>query len=71
MAAAWAAWWHLRGQYRERTENAQVAGNLLTVMPQVTGTVTAVQADDTDRVRRGDLLVQLADADARLAVATA
>lgn len=71
MAAAWAAWWHLHGQYRERTENAQVAGNQLTVMPQVTGTVTAVQADDTDRVRRGDLLVQLDDADARLAVATA
>ncbi|GAB4356557.1 MAG: HlyD family efflux transporter periplasmic adaptor subunit [Immundisolibacter sp.] len=68
---AWAAWWQLHGQYRERTENAQVAGNLLTVMPQITGTVTAVWADDTDRVRRGDLLVQLDEADARLAVASA
>lgn len=71
LGVAWSAWWRLHGQYRERTENAQVVGNQLTLMPQITGTVTAVQADDTDRVRRGDLLVHLDDADARLAVATA
>jgi membrane fusion protein (multidrug efflux system) len=68
---AWAAWWQLSGQFHESTENAQVAGNRLTVMPQITGTVTAVRADDTDHVQRGDLLVQLDDADARLAAAAA
>lgn len=71
VAAAWGGWWRVYGQYSEHTENAQVAGNRLTVMPQVAGSVTAVQVDDTDQVRRGDLLVQLDEADAQLAVATA
>jgi membrane fusion protein (multidrug efflux system) len=67
----WAGWWRLIGQFREHTENAQVAGNRLTVMPQVSGTVTTVRVDDTDRVHRGDVLLQLDDADARVAVANA
>lgn len=71
VTAVWVGWWRAYGQYRERTENAQVAGNRLTVMPQVAGSVIAVQVDDTDQVRRGDVLVQLDDADAQLAVATA
>lgn len=71
LGVAWIVWWRLHGQFREHTENAQVAGNQLTLMPQVTGTVTAVRVDDTDVVRRGDLLVQLDDADARVAAATA
>ena len=71
VAAVWVGWWQLYGQYREYTENAQVGGNRMAVMPQVAGSVTAVQVDDTDQVRRGDLLVQLDEADAQLAVATA
>jgi len=71
VAAAWGGWWRVYGQYSEHTENAQVAGNRLTVMPQIVGSVVAVQVDDTDQVRRGDLLVQLDAADAQLAVSTA
>ena len=71
VAAVWVGWWQLYGQYREYTENAQVGGNRMAVMPQIAGSVTAVQVDDTDQVRRGDLLVQLDEADAQLAVATA
>ncbi len=71
VAAAWGGWWRVSGQYSEHTENAQVAGNRLTVMPQVAGSVIAVRVDDTDQVRRGELLVQLDESDARLAVATA
>lgn len=68
---AWLGWWKLSGQFWEHTENAQVSGNRVAVMPQITGTVVAVRADDTDRVRRGDLLVQLDDADAQVAVQAA
>lgn len=71
VAAVWGGWWRIYGQYREFTENAQVAGNRLAVMPQVSGSVIAVLVDDTDQVRRGDLLVQIDEADAQLAVATA
>ncbi|HEY0675672.1 MAG TPA: efflux RND transporter periplasmic adaptor subunit [Immundisolibacter sp.] len=71
VAAAWGGWWRVYGQYREHTENAQVAGNRLTVMPQIAGSVVAVQVDDTDQVRRGALLVQLDESDAQLAVSTA
>lgn len=67
----WLGWWELSGQFWEHTENAQVSGNRVAVMPQITGTVVAVRADDTDRVRRGDLLVQLDDADTQVAVQAA
>lgn len=69
--SGWAAWWHLVGQWYESTENAYVAGHLLQVTPQLAGTVVAVGADDTDRVRAGQVLVRLDPADAQVALGQA
>ena len=66
--AAWGAWWQLVGRNFESTENAYVAGNLVQVTPQVPGTVVSIAADDTDRVKAGQLLVRLDPADAQVAL---
>ncbi len=69
--AGWAAWWHLVGKWYENTENAYVAGHLVQVTPQLAGTVLSVGADDTERVRAGQLLARLDPSDAQVALAQA
>jgi membrane fusion protein, multidrug efflux system len=65
---AYAAWWLLQGRFHETTDDAYVAGNLIRVTPRVAGTVVAVLADDSDYVKRGQVLVRLDDTDARVAL---
>ena len=52
----------------ESTDNAYVQGNVVQLTPQVGGTVVAINADDTDFVKAGQLLVKLDPADARVAL---
>ncbi|WP_020656148.1 HlyD family secretion protein [Massilia niastensis] len=56
------------GWNSESTEDAYVEGNLVQVTPQVAGTVTRIGADNTDYVQAGEVLVQLNELDARLAL---
>ncbi len=56
------------GWNSQQTEDAYVEGNLVHVTPQVAGTVTRIAADNTDFVRPGEVLLQLNDVDARLAL---
>lgn len=51
----------------EETDDAYVAGNVVQITPQVAGTVTAIQADDTQMVKAGQPLVMLDQAEAKLA----
>ncbi|HEX5477975.1 MAG TPA: HlyD family efflux transporter periplasmic adaptor subunit [Burkholderiales bacterium] len=67
----WGAWWFLVGRWSETTDDAYVGGNLVQVTPQAAGTVVAIHADDTDFVKAGQVLVELDQADARLAAARA
>jgi len=67
-AAGFGLYWTATLQYREVTEDAYVEGNLVQVTTQVAGTVTAIAADNTDRVRAGQQLVTLNPVDARLAL---
>jgi len=60
-------WW-LHGRHYVSTDDAYVAGNLIRVTPRIAGTVTQVRVDNTDHVQKGQILVQLDDTDARLAV---
>jgi membrane fusion protein (multidrug efflux system) len=62
-------YWTTSMQYRELTEDAYVEGNLVQVTSQVAGTVTAIGADNTDRVAAGHELVRLSAVDAKLALA--
>ena len=52
----------------ESTDNAYVQGNVVQLTPQVAGTVVAINADDTDHVKAGQLLVRLDPADAQVAL---
>jgi membrane fusion protein (multidrug efflux system) len=56
------------GQNYESTDNAYVQGNLIQITPQVSGTVLAINADDTDFVKAGQVLVRLDPADAQVAL---
>ncbi|MFI4940110.1 MAG: biotin/lipoyl-binding protein, partial [Burkholderiales bacterium] len=62
------AWWLLYGRYFESTDDAYVAGNVVQVTPQVSGTVLAINADDTDLVHMGQPLIELDRSDARVAL---
>lgn len=53
------------------TDNAYVGANVAQVTPLVGGPVLEVLVDDTQPVKRGDILVRLDDTDARLALARA
>lgn len=50
------------------TEDAYVHGNEVFLVPRVTSTVVAINADDTDLVRKGQPVVVLDDDDARVAL---
>ena len=65
-ALAWGGWHWFFGRHLLDTDNAYVVGNVLQITPQVGGTVLSIQADETDFVRAGQLLVKLDAADARV-----
>ena len=68
---AWGVYDRLVLAHFEDTDNAYVQGNVVQITPQIGGTVTAIYADETDRVQAGAPLVKLDGADANLALAQA
>ena len=65
---AYAVYWFLYLSHYQSTDDAYVQGNVVLVTPQVAGTVTRVDANDTDHVTRGQRLVALDPADAQAAL---
>ena len=65
---AYGVYWALVLNHYESTDNAYVQGNVVQLTPQVGGTVVAINADDTDHVKAGQLLVKLDPADAEVAL---
>ena len=53
------------------TDDAYVNGNLVRLTPQIAGTVIAINTDETQYVRRGQVLVELDPRDAEIALAQA
>ncbi|MEM5339256.1 HlyD family efflux transporter periplasmic adaptor subunit [Paraburkholderia azotifigens] len=70
-AAAYGAYYTTYARYHETTDDAYVSGNLVQLTPQVTGTVIAVNTDDTQIVKMGDPVVKLDNADAKVALGNA
>jgi membrane fusion protein, multidrug efflux system len=70
-AIAYGVYYFLIARFHEETDDAYVNGNVVQITPQVTGTVIAVNADDTQTVKAGDPLVVLDGADARVTLAQA
>lgn len=64
----WAVYEYLVASHYESTDNAYVQGNVIQITPQISGTVMAIMADDTDFVKAGQPLVQLDPADAKVAL---
>ncbi|SDC39725.1 EmrA/EmrK family multidrug efflux transporter periplasmic adaptor subunit [Paraburkholderia lycopersici] len=65
-AVAYGLYYFLVARFTESTDDAYVNGNVVQITPQVTGTVIAVKADDTQTVNVGEPLVLLDPADARV-----
>ncbi|CAN5901533.1 EmrA/EmrK family multidrug efflux transporter periplasmic adaptor subunit [soil metagenome] len=65
---AYGAYYALVLNHFESTDNAYVQGNVVQLTPQIGGTVVAINADDTDHVKAGQLLVKLDPADAQVAL---
>lgn len=64
-------YWLIIGRYYESTDDAYVSGNQVQVMPQISGIVTTILADETDFVKKGNPVVSLDQADAYIALKNA
>jgi membrane fusion protein, multidrug efflux system len=62
------AYHELRGRWYESTEDAYANGNVVPVVPQTSGSVVAIYADENRLVQKGQTLVELDGADARIAL---
>ncbi|MDU3898652.1 MAG: efflux RND transporter periplasmic adaptor subunit, partial [Enterobacter sp.] len=67
IAVAYGIYWFLVLRHVEETDDAYVAGDQVQIMAQVSGSVTKVWADNTDFVKKGDVLVTLDPTDAQQA----
>ncbi|MFC0229122.1 multidrug efflux MFS transporter periplasmic adaptor subunit EmrA [Serratia aquatilis] len=56
---AYLTYWFLVLRHHQETDNAYVSGNQVQIMAQVSGSVNSVTFDDTDFVRKGDVLLTL------------
>lgn len=68
---AYAIFYALVLSKREETDNAYVAGNLVTLSSQVAGNVQEILADETQRVKAGAVVIKLDPIDADVAMGKA
>jgi membrane fusion protein (multidrug efflux system) len=64
----WLFYYLAWGRFHEYTDDAYVDGNMVRLMPQVPGTVVAINTDDTQLVEEGQTIIKLDPADMRLAL---
>jgi membrane fusion protein (multidrug efflux system) len=64
----YAVYWLAYARHFEETDDAYVASDVIQISSEVPGTVMAVAVDDTQSVQRGQVLLQLDPADARVAL---
>ncbi len=67
IGVAYLTYWFLVLRHFQETDDAYIAGNQAQVMAQVSGSVNKVWFDDTDFVKKGDVLVTLDRTDAEQA----
>ena len=60
-------YWVLWGRFYEKTDDAYVNGNMITLTPQVDGIITSIWADNAQKVKEGQLIVQLDPHDYQIA----
>lgn len=67
LGVAWLLWHLLVGRWSESTDDAYVQGDVVTITPQVGGTVTRIGVDDGMKVDAGQVLVGFDTNDSDLA----
>jgi membrane fusion protein, multidrug efflux system len=68
IAIGYGVYWQTVLRLRETTDDAYVNGNIVQITPQIAGTVIGINADDTQYVSAGQILVRLDPADAKVAL---
>lgn len=68
VALCYGLYWAQVLRYHQTTDDAYVSGNVVQITPQISGTVVAIGADDTQFVKAGQSLVRLDRADAKVAL---
>jgi membrane fusion protein (multidrug efflux system) len=68
IAAAYGFYWARYLRYTDYTDDAYVSGNVVEITPQISGTVVAIDANNTQFVKAGQPLVHLDRADAEVAL---
>ena len=68
VSLAFGVYWARVLRYEQSTDDAYVNGNVVQITPQISGTVVAIGADDTQFVKAGQTLVRLDQADAKVAL---
>jgi membrane fusion protein (multidrug efflux system) len=68
LGIGYAVWWFIFAAHYESTDDAYVHGNLVQVTPQISGTVVGIEADDTQIVAKGSLLIKLDATDTEVAL---
>lgn len=59
VAVVWGVYWLLWARNHESTDDAYVAGNIVAVTSRENATVTALHADNTQAVKRGQILIEM------------
>ena len=64
-------YWYMWGRFETTTKDAYVTGNMVVINPQIHGTISAIYTDNTQLVEEGQLLIELDQVDARIALQSA
>ncbi|RBW47111.1 EmrA/EmrK family multidrug efflux transporter periplasmic adaptor subunit [Psychromonas sp. B3M02] len=68
IGGGWFAYYQLYGKFSQETDDAYVDGDLVTLSPEISGTVSKVVVDEGDYVEKGQVLVSLDNSDAKVAL---
>jgi len=68
IGGGWLAYYEVYAKFSEETDDAYVNGDLVTLSPEISGSVTKVVVDEGDYVEKGQVLVTLDSSDAKVAL---
>lgn len=68
IALLWFLYWLIWGRFELYTDDAYVTGNMVQLMPQISGTVVKINVDETQLVKEGQILIQLDPTDYTVAL---
>lgn len=68
LGIAYGGYWFTHGRYFVETENSYVNSNQNMVTSQVGGIIKAIYVEDTQNVKKGDLLAEIDDTDYKIAL---